>query len=126
MLVESIDKNGIILSQECSKTFVDRKADYIIEGTLGKVSVGWNQIKTSNSIDADFNIEKFIKGRPVRVNSFHIIDTLIFDQSLESLDNVFGINNRPVFNQGAHVRIYFSVSDNKLNIICGKYGIEEI
>ena len=130
--IKEVNNNLIILGNYCgSKNYVNKNADFIIEGTLKKVDENWNIDYTSHTINAEFYVEKFIKGRPFDVKQINILDIINFDidtyrDNFREDPNYFGTRGRPNFKEGEKIRLYLVEWQETLNILCGNYGVEEL
>lgn len=122
--IQSINQNAILLGQTCGKNYVNKNADFILDGTITKVNENWNAEQTSHSINAEFIVENFIKGKTLNISKIMILDIINFDKPIKT-DEIIS-NGRPIFNEGKKTRLYLKEYQGNLNILCGVYGVEEI
>jgi len=128
IVITQINQDGILTGNKCSPFFVNKQADYIIQGKLDKIETYWNEDNTTHTVSAMMNIDKYIKGKHFKVDKIIIKDMLNFGKPTadEELNNVMGISDRPIFNEGKKVNMYLVESSNKLQVLCGKDGVEEL
>ena len=130
--IKEVSNNLIILGNYCgSKNYVNKNADFIIEGTLEKVDENWNIDYTSHTINAEFYVEKFIKGRSFDVKQINILDIINFSNNtyrdnFRENPNYPGTQGRPNFKEGEKIRLYLVEWQGTLSILCGNYGVEEL
>jgi hypothetical protein len=130
--IKEISNNLIILDNYCgSKNYVNKNADFIIEGTLEKVDESWNIDYTSHIINAEFYVEKFIKGKSFDVKQINILDIINFDNNtyrdnFREDPDYFGTLGRPNFKEGEKIRLYLVEWQGTLSILCGNYGVEKL
>lgn len=111
-----------LLSGECGdKTYMSSIADYIIEGTVGKVESKWNEERTSISTYTDLSIEKYVKGTPFTGGELQIVTP-----GGTVGESGQWVEDQPIFHQGKKVRIYFREANGEFSIVCAQLGIEEI
>jgi putative hemolysin len=118
------------LIQECGdKNYINNTADYIIEGTVGKVESKWEEEThgppTLILTYTNLSIEKYIKGTPFAQN-----ELLIVTQGGTVGEVSQGVEDQPIFHEGKKVRIYFAqgpiASTTQFTIVCGHLGVEDI
>lgn len=111
-----------MLIQECSdRNYITNTADYIIEGTVEKVEVKWNEGRTSIFTYTDLKIDKYIKGTPFTEDKLQIITP---GGTVGEISQ--WVEDQPIFHEDKKIRIYLQEINEEFSIICSQMGVEEI
>jgi len=111
---------GILVKECADKSYITQTADYIIEGTVGKVESRWNQERTGIFTYTELTIEKYVKGAPFAENKIQIVTP---GGTVGEISQ--WVEDQPIFHEGKKVRIYFEEVNGEFFIICGQFGVEE-
>ena len=120
IIVKQSGGAGILIAECADKSYITEQADYIIEGTVEKVEIRWNDEKTNIFTYSDLRIEKYVKGEPFAEDTLQIITPG---------GTVGGVGvwveDQPIFHEGKRVRIYFKEINGEFSIVCAQTGVEE-
>jgi hypothetical protein len=97
---------------ECGdKNYISNKADYIIEGTVGKVWSGWVDMKTGIHTYTDLAIENYDKGTPFAEKEM----TIITEGGCVG-NKCQTVEDQPIFHEGKKVRVYLKETNGEFSV----------
>lgn len=112
---------GALIAECRDKAYLSRSADYIVEGTVTSVVSRWNEDKTGIFTYSDFTAAKYLKGKPLPVNTFQIVTP-----GGTVGDITQAVEDQPIFHEGRKVRLYLREVNREFSIICGRFGVEDL
>ncbi|MFH0970283.1 MAG: hypothetical protein V1776_02365 [Candidatus Diapherotrites archaeon] len=130
IIIEQSGGMGVFEPECADAAYLTNTADYILEGTIGKVESKEENINftysdlTGNVIFtySELTVDQYIKGTPLTGDKIQIktLGGCIEEKCLS-------VEDQPVFHSDKKVRIYFQETNGEFSIICpGQGGAEEI
>jgi len=121
IIVKQSGGAGMLIAECMDRNYISNTADYIIEGTVEKVEIKWNEEKTNIFTYTELKIEKYIKGASFAEDKLQIVTPggTVGEISQWTED-------QPISYEGNKIRIYFQKTNEDFSIVCAQFGVEEL
>ncbi len=112
---------GALLAECQDRDYLNRTADYIIEGIVTGVESRWNEEKTGIFTYTGFTVSTYVKGTPLPVSVFQIVTP---GGTVGDITQV--VEDQPIFHVGKKVRLYLKKVNGEFSVVCGRFGVEDL